>query len=551
MSCYNKKICMFISTALFPLSLLANTLTPEQRLELLEQALLKNQEELRAAKLEINQLKQYQWAQNRVPQAAALGSPTVPTEVKIVPKNGSQHTMEHHSFSGDSEVAVIQPDDAQQHVTIKELSNFIKDDIGFSYRGYLRAGWATSSQGMADSYAAGSLGRFGNEHSGWFDLTLDQRVYRSGGKQANAVVNLDGNVGQQYNDAWFGDTNSENILQFNEIYLNTRGFLPFAPEADFWVGKNKLPEYEIQMLDWKTMTTDVAAGLGIENWHIGPGLLDFSLSRNDVNVYARAPGSAMGVDITSSTQVNTNSLDIRYRDFPLWGDAFLSLMAKYAWGKENTQQNNDARDNKYFKVKDTWMATTSIRQKLARNGFNELTLQMANNSYASSFSNFSGASNSMASGRYYYGDHTNGIAWRLISQGEIYLADRIIMANALVYSRGNDIYSYESGKKSDFYSTRAVIRPAWVWDKYNQTGIELGWFRQKNTRIDKKTLIESAYKTTLYHAIKVDTSLLTSRPEIRFYGTWMEIMNNDLSRYSFPGEKEHQFSLGVQAEVWW
>lgn len=64
-------------------------------------------------------------------------------------------------------------------------------------------------------------------------------------------------------------------------------FLPFAPEADFWVGKHKLPQYEIQMLDWKTLTTDVAAGVGIENWALGVGLFDMSLSRDDVDVYSR------------------------------------------------------------------------------------------------------------------------------------------------------------------------------------------------------------------------------------------------------------------------
>ncbi|WP_181963407.1 carbohydrate porin, partial [Klebsiella pneumoniae] len=108
-----------------------------------------------------------------------------------------------------------------------------------------------------------SLGRFGNEMSGWFDLTLNQRVYNQDGKTANAVVTYDGNVGEQYNDAWFGGKDNDSILQFSDIYLTTKGFLPFAPEADFWVGKHKLPEYEIQMLDWKSLTTDVAAGVGI------------------------------------------------------------------------------------------------------------------------------------------------------------------------------------------------------------------------------------------------------------------------------------------------
>ncbi len=32
------------------------------------------------------------------------------------------------------------------------------------------------------------------------------------------------------------------------------------------------------MLDWKTLTTDVAAGVGIENWALGVGLFDMSLA---------------------------------------------------------------------------------------------------------------------------------------------------------------------------------------------------------------------------------------------------------------------------------
>ena len=379
--------------------------------------------------------------------------------------------------------------------------------------------------------------------SGWFDLTLNQRVYNQDGKTANAVVTYDGNVGEQYNDAWFGDTNNENILQFSDIYLTTKGFLPFAPEADFWVGKHKLPEYEIQMLDWKSLTTDVAAGIGIQNWALGVGQLDASLSRNDVDVYSR--------DFTQTTQMNTNSVDLRYRNIPLWKNGSLSLMGKYAFANKNDEQEKNEENNSYFTLKDSWMATGIIRQELARKGFNEFTLQVANNAYASSFSNFSGASNSMAHGRYYYGDHTNGVALRLISQGEMYLADRVIMANALVWSHGNDIYSYESGAHSDFDSFRAVIRPAWIWDTWNQTGVELGWFAQKNKTEQGKDLKESAYKTTLYHALKVGPSLLGSRPEIRFYGTYINILDNDLSQYRFNDDSKDELMLGVQAEVWW
>ena len=461
-----------IITALFPLNAMATKLTIEQRLELLENELSQNKQELKATQNELGVYKsrlstlQKSITENKYKSASlAEISATSPVADNIKNENGEQNSFTAaHTINGSQQVAVIESKGDKttiESVTLKDISKYIKDDIGFSYQGYFRSGWGTGNHGSPQTYAAGSLGRFGNEMSGWFDLTLNQRVYNQDGKTANAVVTYDGNVGEQYNDAWFGDSANENIMQFSDIYLTTRGFLPFAPEADFWVGKHKLPQYEIQMLDWKTLTTDVAAGVGIENWALGVG------------------------------------------------------------------------------------------QNLQRDTFNEFTLQVANNSYASSFASFSDASNTMAHGRYYYGDHTNGIAWRLISQGEMYLTDNIIMANALVYSHGEDVYSYESGAHSDFDSIRTVIRPAWIWNTWNQTGLELGWFKQQNKTQQGVTLNESAYKTTLWHALKVGESILGSRPEIRFYGTYINILDNELSNFKFNENSKDEFMAGIQAEVWW
>ncbi|EAO2391254.1 maltoporin, partial [Salmonella enterica] len=45
--------------------------------------------------------------------------------------------------------------------------------------------------------------------------------------------------------------------------------------------------------------------------------------------------------------------------------------------------------------------------------------------------------------------------------------------------------------------------------------------------------------------------LLNSRPEIRFYGTYIDILNNELSNFRFNDNSKDQFMIGVQAEVWW
>ncbi len=551
------KVSLLSASILLALSsthVMAAKLTVEQRLELLERQLSENKSELNKTQKELaiykDKVAQLQPAGNNVQSGPAQVNQTVYSPVADNIENENNHLDTKSPptpVKGTQKVAVVNNEGGKttvENVTLKDISKYIKDDIGFSYEGYFRSGWAAANRGSAQTYAAGSLGRFGNEMSGWFDLTLNQRVYNQDGKTANAIVTYDGNVGEQYNDAWFGDNNgNENIMQFSDIFLTTRGFLPFAPEADFWVGKHKLPEYEIQMLDWKSLTTQVAAAVGIQNWNLGVGQLDASLSRNDVDVYSR--------DFSHTTQMNTNSVDLRYRNIPLWEKGSLSLMGKYAFANKTDDQKDNENNGSFFKLKDTWMATAIVRQDLPRDTFNEFTLQVANNSYASSFANFSGASNSMAPGRYYYGDQTDGVAWRLISQGEMYLADKIIMANALVYSQGSDVYSYESGAHSDFSSIRAVIRPAWIWDTWNQTGLELSWFTQKNKTEQGVNLKESGYKTTLYHALKVGPSLLGSRPEIRFYGTYLNILDNELSNFRFNENSKNEFMAGVQAEVWW
>lgn len=547
-------LSLLIGVVLCPPDVAARKLTVEQRLELLESELNANKSELQKTKNELGRyksklanLQQTLTRDNHYNNSANTVSDSSSIAENIKNENGERSQSTRNTrVNGTQQIAVIDYDGSNNNiesVSLKDISKFIKDDIGFSYQGYFRSGWGTSNQGSPKTYAAGSLGRFGNEMSGWFDLTLNQRVYNQDGKTANAIVTYDGNVGEQYNDAWFGDSDNENIMQFSDIYLTTRGFLPFAPDADFWVGKHKLPQYEIQMLDWKTLTADVAAGVGIENWALGPGLLDASLSRDDVDVYSR--------DFSHTTQMNTNSVDLRYRNIPLWENGTLSLMAKYSSPNKTDQQEENENNDSYFEMKDSWMLTSILHQNLERDAFNEFTLQVANNSFASSFSSFSDASNTMAHGRYYYGDHTNGIAWRLISQGEMYLSDNIIVANALVYSHGEDIYSYESGAHSDFDSVRTVIRPAWIWNTWNQTGVELGWFKQKNKTQQGITLEESAYKTTLYHAFKVGNSILGSRPEIRFYGTWINILDNELSNFNFNDNSKDEFMAGVQAEVWW
>jgi len=271
--------------------------------------------------------------------------------------------------------------------------------------------------------------------------------------------------------------------------------------------------------------------------------VDIALVREDVDDYDR--------QLKNKQQLNTNTIDLRYKELPLWDKASLMVSGRYVAANQSSSEKYNQDNNGYYPWKDTWMVGTTLTQKLDTGGFNEFSVLLANNSIASSFSRYAGSSPFTTFNGRYYGDHTNGTAVRVASQGEMYLRDDIIMANALVYSFGNDIYSYETGAHSDFESIRAVVRPAYIWDQYNQTGVELGYFRQQNTDLTGNKYYESGYKATLFHTFKVNTSMLTSRPELRFYGTYIKADETDLDNFTFEDQKKDQFAIGAQAEIWW
>ncbi|NDL61763.1 carbohydrate porin [Acerihabitans arboris] len=536
---FNKLIVFSIIFGFFSNNALAVKLTVEQRLELLEKELIANKQELKATRQELNLYKEIAERRDNPPMPVA-GAPAKVTGGERV---RAQTPAPARSAKGAAAADVADGAGAAKEtsITLADISSYVKDDLGFTYSGYFRSGWATAAHGVPKSWAIGSLGRFGNEYGGWFDLILKQKVYDADGKTAHAVVWLDGNVGQSYSNGVF-DSTSDNLLQFSDMYLTTTGFLPFLPDSSLWVGKHYLRNYEIQMLDWKAHKADSAGGVGLENIQAGTGKLDIALMRQDLKVYAK--------DYSTTEQANTNAVDVRMRDIPLWDKATLGVYGKYNMAnKSDTQRENEQRDT-FFAMKDAWLGTVVLRQNFANGGFNEWTVQAANNSVASGFMHISDANPDYGSNTYYYGDHTGGTAYRLISQGETYLRPDVIVANALVYGRGNDLYSYETGAHTDFETFRAVARPAYIWNQYNQTGVELAYFNQTNNA-NNTAYHESGYKTTLFHTLKVNTSMLTSRPEIRFYATYLKILENDIDQFAFEDEKDDQVSVGVQAEVWW
>lgn len=185
----------------YPTHALAESLTVEQRLELLEKALKDTQSELKKYKDEEKARNQI-WIANT---QSGTNTQRATTQVASAPAPASG-AEKPAAVLVKNEQPTANGESIYSSMTMKDFSKFVKDEIGFSYNGYYRSGWGTASHGSPKSWAIGSLGRFGNEYSGWFDLQLKQRVYQEDNKRVDAIVMLDGNVGQQYSSGWFGDT---------------------------------------------------------------------------------------------------------------------------------------------------------------------------------------------------------------------------------------------------------------------------------------------------------------------------------------------------------
>jgi len=415
-------------------------------------------------------------------------------------------------------------------VAKKDIAKQVEKDMGFNYSGYFRAGWGATQEGAPKSFAVGALGRFGNEYTGWYDLYLSKNVVNNDGKVVDAVVVMDGNVSQSSSLGLF-NTVEDNYFQFTDMYIATQGFIPSLPGSTFWVGKHSLGIYEIQMLDWKSNRTQAAGGAGLENIKLDVGSLDIAVMREDVSTQGASYGN-----------INSNVLDARYKNIPLFGKNSLELDAKY-------HAANKTDDQEVNQLQDSWLTNIILKSQFDSGGFNELSLQTASNSMASNMMSINNANPD-----YTYSptaDYGNGIAYRLTCQGEHYLSDKVIMAHTLVLGKGNDLYNADDGRSHvDSKTLRAVVRPAYIWDRFNQTGVELGYFKQEN-KVDGETLTESGYKTTLYHAFKVDTSMLTSRPEIRFYSSYLKVANNEIDSFHFGNNKDNEITVGIQGEIWW
>lgn len=436
----------------------------------------------------------------------------------------------------------------------EQLEKTVNKLNSFNYMAYFRGGWESSTNGSPiatvyggydrPNWAQGGLGRLGNEFYGWYDLFFTEKFYQEGEKSMKAGVTLDGNI-DLYSGKDFGQEN--NTLSFSALYLSTKGFVPGHPEADFWVGLKNLPAKEIMMFDWKYNANLAGSGVGLENLKMGPGSFDIALTRKDYDVHSA---------ISSTTEkVNTNSLQLRYNGIPVSDSSTLDLFGTYIMANETDAQKALADSGEIYKIKDSAMIGAALHTKLDNGGFNDFIVQGANNAMATNMTRIHGPNPYLEHSGNYKGNQDGGTLIRAISQGENFIGDHFVVAHAVAVARGQNIIDPEQillnpsiNRSDEITYFRSAIRPAYLWDNYNQTGVEFGYFTQ-DSKTDGETKTETGAKATLFHSLKFGKSSYKSRPEIRFYATYLKAIDNDIDLVTFADDKDYQLKFGVKADV--
>ena len=403
------------------------------------------------------------------------------------------------------------------------------------FHGYVRGGVFTSTNGEMKSYRIGNLGRFGNEVDGYYDIGLEQGIFADDtGRKVTARIDVEGNMDMRNNWESVGSSSTDsnlssttNPMAITNYYLNLEGFIPSLSEASFWVGKRSFKSRELQMFDYKLIGI-FGPGAGIDNVDLGEGKLSVTWIRND----------ATSAGVTSSDEAtldNTNILDFRYSELPLYGDTIGEFVFDYGMvNKTDAQEyNEDNGDN--YKAENSLQASFIVTTPLSK-GFNETFIQYANKGFAANLVNHGYMMNADS-------DYSNAKGFRVVNYGEEYLTDKIIANHAIAYGYADDLGDGLGYEKANELSI--AFRPEYIWDKYNKSAIELSWFKREETT-GSSTDGYSGHKVTVAQIITVGESHFV-RPEVRLYSTYMHADDET----PFADNKSSQLSFGIQMEAWW
>ena len=144
----------------------------------------------------------------------------------------------------------------------------------------------------------------------------------------------------------------------------------------------------------------------------------------------------------------------------------------------------------------------------------------------------------------------NAYRWQFYNFGETHFTENVGMFHVIAGTFADGYDNNITSKDSD-RAFQLVVRPYLKLTKMTRLLAEGGFFTSTDKYIDGSKVNKQVQKYTLAYAITPDAGNFWSRPEIRFYGTYLHSNGAyNLSEWG-KAQKNNAFVVGVQAEAWW
>ena len=445
-------------------------------------------------------------------------------------------------------------------------------EITPNFGGYVRAGLDHAKHGKFSSWNKNKVGRLGNESDIWGEIALGASF--NGAKDTIWGIQTRAAYSNEN-----GEKTDAKKLYLDEYYGTVKNVFSFSKDATIWVGKRYYHREENHMLDWKWYQIE-GFGAGVEYMDLGPGKFSFAWFSATDNDFSYDQKETVGwvKDVNDEenlknnewkgpdgnkksyfkTDIVTEKFDVEYGLTP-WDGAWLNF--------RSTLLLPEVDDNKYMEV---------VKQPKFSNG----------NIFAVSLDNYyslgscktvvqfiKGPNSASPFGNGSWIDYWNAEAaneshrWQFLNYGDMKFGDFGI-AHSLYYTvasgfRG-DLEDKESDKAFSF-----AIRPYYKLTDITKITAELGLFTETDTYHNGKSDNYKGQKATLAYVLSPDAGNWKSRPELRFYVTYLHGNHNEALRNSptqdkamtihykngvvekYDHPRDNQVIFGAQLEAWW
>lgn len=438
-----------------------------------------------------------------------------------------------------------------------------------TFGGYLRAGLDHAQHGKYTSWNKKKVGRFGNESDLWSEIVIGANMTGVKdyvfGVQTRLIYSNENGI----------DPEKKKDVYLDECYATLKGAFEFSKDATIWAGKRYYHREQTEIMDYKWYQIE-GYGAGIEYIDVGPGKLSFAwFSKTDADFsykdkYKAIRSSTWGEIANDkdnaihgkdwdkiTTDIKTEKFDLEY-GMTLWEGSWLNL--------RGTLLVPETDDNNYMELAD---------QPNVANG--KILAASLGTSYgigycttAIQFISGPNASTTFENGNWidYWGvDKVNDAhRWQFLNYGDMKIGD-FGLAHSLYYTVGSGFEGSDTDKESDKAFSFAV-RPYYKLTDITKIAAELGFFTETTKYQNGESVNSKGQKATLAYVLSPDAGDWKSRPELRFYVTYLHSNDYEASvnspsqdkgvtiHYANGTEKylaprDNQVIVGAQFEAWW